>query len=120
MNMPNNIPSPAWETWKHVRPDWPHRDRYALMQMVTFEASTLRLVDEESSIPKLLGLTVNVSSSGLSLLTDWSPKPGDVVRLHMPISTVAAHTPTLAEVRWVRSLPFEERGLSIVGMRFIV
>ena len=79
MNMPNNIPSPAWETWKHVRPDWPHRDRYALMQMVTFEASTLRLVDEESSIPKLLGLTVNVSSSGLSLLTDWSPKPGDVV-----------------------------------------
>jgi hypothetical protein len=91
------------------------------MQAVTFEASsTLRLVDEERPIPALLGLTVNVSSSGLCLLTEWVPKPGEVVRLQLPLATVAAHTPTLAEVRWVRAAPFEVRGLSVVGMRFIV
>ena len=103
-----------------MRPDWPDRDRHALMQAVTFEASTLRLVDQARSIPTLLGLTVNVSSSGLCLLTEWVPKRGDVEHLHLPLATVAAHKPTLAEVRWVRAVPFEVRGLSIVGMRFIV
>ena len=121
MSTPNDMPEPAWKTWQPVRPDWPHRDRYALMQTVTFEASaTLRLVEEEDAIPTRLGLTVNVSSGGLCLLAEWAPRSGDVVRLQLPFATVAAHTPTLAEVRWVRALPFEVRGLAIVGLRFIV
>jgi hypothetical protein len=90
------------------------------MQVVTIERSILQVVGDELSIPKVMGLTVNVSSGGLCLLADWSPKPGEIFRVHVPLPTVGATTPTVADVRWVRPLPFESSGLTMVGLKFIV
>ena len=84
------------------------------------ERSILQVVGDEMPSPKIMGLTVNVSSGGLCLLTEWSPKLGEIVRVHVPLSTVGATTPTLADVRWVRRVPFADNRLSIVGVKFIV
>jgi hypothetical protein len=69
------------------------------MQMVRIERSTLRVVEDELPMPKTMGLTVNVSSGGLCLLADWSPKLGEILRVHLPMATVEAKMPTLADVR---------------------
>jgi len=54
------------------------------MQEVTIERSTLRVMGDELPIPKTLGLTVDGRIGGLSLLIGWSPKPGEMVRVHTP------------------------------------
>jgi PilZ domain-containing protein len=115
-----NDASPEWKQWIHNHPGWNQRDRYPLIQVITIERTTLRVVEDEIPIPKILGLTVNASSGGLCLLADWSPKAGEIFRIHLPLSTVEATTPTLADVRWVRPLPFENSGLSMVGLKFLV
>lgn len=90
------------------------------MHVISIERTTLRVVEDVMPISKILGLTVNVSSGGLCLLADWSPRPGEIFRIHLPLSTAEATTPTLADVRWVRPLPFESSGLSMVGLKFVV
>jgi len=109
-----------WDNWRYVHSYGNLRDRHSLMQMITIERSTLRVVGDEMPTPQIMGLTVNVSSGGLCLLADWSPMTGEIFRVHLPLSTVGATTPTLADVRWVRPLPFEGSGLSMVGLKFIV
>jgi hypothetical protein len=120
MNIPTDLTSSEWEKWNHALPNWNQRDRHPLMQVVRVERSTLRIVEAELPIPRTMGLTVNVSSGGLCLLVDWLPKPGEILRVHVPLATVEAKTPTLADVRWVRPLPFEGTGLVIMGVKFIV
>jgi hypothetical protein len=120
MNIPGDITSSEWANWNHFLPNWNQRDRHSLMQVVTIERSTLRVVGDEMPTPKSMGLTVNVSSGGLCLLADWSPKLGEIFRVHLPLSSVEAKMPTLADVRWVRPLPFENSGLVMVGLKFIV
>ena len=90
------------------------------MRVVTIERSIVRMVGDDIPSPKILGLSVNVSSEGLCLLADWSPKSGEILRVHLPLSTVRASMPTLADVRWVRPLPFEGCGLAMVGLKFIL
>lgn len=120
MPTPTDMTSSEWEKWNQFLPNWNQRDRHSLMQAVTIERSTLRVVGDEMPIPTIMGLTVNVSSGGLCLLADWSPKLGEIVRVQLPLSTVEAKTPTLADVRWVRPLPFEGNGLVMAGLKFIV
>ena len=120
MDTPTDITSSEWNKWNHCHLQRNQRDRYSLMLVVTIERSILRIVGDEIPILKIFGLTVNVSSGGLCLLVDWSPKAGEILRVHLPLSTVRATTPTVADVRWVRPLPFEGSGLSMVGLKFIV
>jgi hypothetical protein len=120
MTTPTDMTSSEWEKWNHFSLNWNQRDRHPLMQVVTIERSTLRVVGDALPIPKIMGLTVNVSSGGLCLFSDWSPKIGEILRVHLPMATVEATTPTLADVRWVRPLPFDGSGLVMVGLKFIV
>jgi len=120
MTTPTDITPSDWDQWNNFYPLWNQRDRHSLMQGVTIERSILRVGGDEIPSPKIMGLTVNVSSGGLCLLADWSPKPGEIFRVHVPLSTVGATAPTLADVRWVRPLPFEGSGLWMVGLKFIV
>ena len=54
------------------------------------------------------------------LLMEHAPRVERVVRVHVPTPVSHAKTPTLAEVRWVRQLPFAGGGtLWFVGMRFL-
>jgi len=120
MNTPTDMASSEWDQWDHLHPHWNQRDRYSLTQVVTIERSILQVVGDEVPIPKIRGLTVNVSSGGLCMLADWFPKPGEIFRVHVPWSTVGAKTPTLADVRWVRRLPFADNSLAMVVLKFIV
>jgi PilZ domain len=120
LNRHTNRSSSEWDKWTHLLPNWNQRDRHPLIQMVRIERSTLRVVEDEQQIPQIMGLTVNVSNGGLCLLVDWFPNPGEIVRVHLPLSTVGATTPTLADVQWARPLPFQGCGLAMVGLKFLV
>lgn len=120
MDTSNDIASSEWEKWNHFLSRGSQRDRVSLTQVVLIERSTLRVVADDIPGPNMMGLTVNVSSGGLCLLADWSPKFGEILRVQLPLSTGGTTTPTLADVRWVRPLPFEGSHLSMVGLKFIV
>jgi len=68
----------------------------------------------------MTGLTVNMSSRGLCVLLDWFPEQGEVLRVHIPTPVTTAQTPTLADVRWVRSMPLKGKVMAIVGLKFLV
>ncbi|MGH7250350.1 MAG: hypothetical protein ACREIK_00670 [Nitrospiraceae bacterium] len=90
--------------------------------------------DDDDEEEKLLGpkvtmghngkaLSLNICSGGMLLLMEGAPRMESVVKLHVPTPVLTARTPTLAEVRWVRKVPFEEGGsqdLHFVGMKFIL
>lgn len=64
------------------------------------------------------GKVVNVSTGGLCLLTDEVLKVGQVLKMALPLPSVAATAPTLAEVRWVRKE--NEKGSYQAGLRFLL
>jgi hypothetical protein len=91
-----------------------------LVQAVVFEPSAHHVKEEQIMLHSRVGLSINVSSTGLCLLVDQCPAPGEVWRVRIPSATQGVQTPTLADVRWVRPLPFVGSGLVIVGLKFIL
>jgi len=104
-----------WAEWSQVAGAQHHLDRFPLMRLVQYELSAARDLAPEGA-----GITVNVSSGGLCLLLDWAPPVQEVLRVHVPMPATLAQTPTLAEVRWVRPLPFTDNGAYFVGLRFLL
>jgi len=95
-------------------------DRFPLMRPVPYEPSAA--VSEEGSTtgrPRT-GLSINVGSGGMCLLTDWEPAIDQVLRVEFPVSAAVAGTPTLAEVRWKRPVPLGQNGLYFVGVKFVL
>lgn len=115
-----------------------HRERYSLMRSIPYEVTAIiegpDRQDDDEEEEMLLGqqitkgspgtaLSLNICSGGMLLLMEGDPGMGAVVKLHVPTPILTAKTPTLAEVRWVRRLPFEAGGsdnLHFVGMKFIL
>ena len=115
-----------------------HRDRFALLRPIPYEITTSIVEIEEDDegegkghevghkvIPGQEGkaLSVNISSGGILLLMDQAPTTDTVLKVHVPTPITQARTPTLAEVRWVRKLPFMnnfQNFLHFVGLRFIL
>jgi hypothetical protein len=67
-------------------------------------------------------LSVNISSGGMLILMDQAPAVEQVMKVYVPTPITAAETPTLAEVRWTRKLPFGRNnggGPYFVGLKFI-
>ena len=95
-------------------------DRFPLMRPVPYEPSAG--VSEAGSTegrPRT-GLSINVGSGGMCLLTDWEPAIDQVLRVELPMPAVVAGTPTLAEVRWKRPVPLGRNGLYFVGVKFVL
>jgi hypothetical protein len=112
-----------WEEWNEETGEQQHGDRLPLMRLVRYESTVPLMQEEHEEIAEQqvgAGLTVNISSSGLCLLLDWAPQVRALLRLHVPMSAPTVKTPTLAEVRWVRPLPFRWGGVNIVGLRYIL
>ena len=113
-----------------------HRQRYSLMRTIPYEVTTTIEGSEEDDDDeeKLLGprvtmghhgkaLSLNIGSGGMLLMMEGAPRMESVVKLHVPTPILSARTPTLAEVRWVRRIPFDDggyQGLYFVGMKFIL
>ncbi len=90
-----------------------------MMHRVMFEHSGPHIDQHGVAVHDRIGLSLNLSSTGLCLLVDEAPAVGDVWLVRILSSTVGVRTPTLMDVRWVRAVPFSNSGLSIVGLKFI-
>ena len=109
--------------------DWPmtdsqrcHNERAALLRPILYEMTTpVEAPAESTHRGKLLSL--NISSGGMLVLMDQSPEVAQVLKIHVPTPISVAETPTLAEVRWTRKLPFgtpDGNGACFVGLKFIL
>lgn len=108
--------------------DWPmtdcqknHSDRVALLRPILYEMTTSA---EGTVLPATGGkaLSLNISSGGMLVLMDRAPNVEQVLKVYVPTPINDAETPTLAEVRWTRRLPFgkaNDKGPYFVGLKFI-
>jgi PilZ domain len=108
--------------------EWPiagdlqkHNERVALLRPIPYEMTTP--VDEQSdSMRSGKALSLNISSGGMLVLMDQAPDVEQVLKVLVPTPTSLAETPTLAEVRWTRRVPFgraNAQGTYFVGLKFI-
>jgi hypothetical protein len=79
---------------------------------------------EGQSVPTSGGkaLSLNISSGGMLILMDHAPQIEQVMKVSVPTPITLAETPTLAEVRWIRKLPFgkpNSDGAYFVGLKFM-
>ena len=109
-----------WE-WPIATDIQKHQERVALLRPVPFEMTTQ--VDGPSD-PVTTGkaLSLNISNGGMLVLMDHAPEVEQVLKVLVPTPTSLAGTPTLAEVRWTRRVPFGKQngqGTYFVGLKFI-
>jgi c-di-GMP-binding flagellar brake protein YcgR len=108
--------------------DWPistdfqkHSERVALLRPIPYQMTTP--VDDPSvSAHGGKALSVNISSGGMLVLMEQAPAIEQVMKVYVPTPISVAETPTLAEVRWTRRLPFGKtngNGAYFVGLKFI-
>lgn len=113
----------AWE-WVVESYQQYHSERVAMMREILYEAASV--IDEEGhdeeggEAQKGKALSINISSGGMLLLMPVPLRPERVLRVHVPTPVGQATTPTLAEVRWVRQVPFTAHlQLHFVGVKFL-
>ncbi len=119
--------SNGWD-WTVASSALHHRERIALMREIPYETTQPVEIEVEESLNLHRGLeeqgkalSVNISSGGMLLLMDRAPEVDQVLRVYVPTAVNRASIPTLAEVRWVREVPFPEcNGLYFVGVKFIL
>ena len=112
-----------WAEWNEENGGQQRGDRIPLMRLVRYESTVPLMQEEPEEIVEHqagAGLTVNISNSGLCLSLDWAPELRALLRLHVPMVVPTVKAPTLAEVCWVRPLPFSSSGVNIVGLRYIL
>lgn len=112
----------------HNEWEWPittdfqkHNERVALLRPIPYEV-TAPVEDPLTSTRQGKALSVNISNGGMLILMDYAPAVEQVLKVYVPTPTAVAETPTLAEVRWTRKLPFGRcNGFSpyFVGLKFM-
>ena len=108
-----------WE-WAMVDSKKSHSERAALLRPILYEMTTPA---EDAAVSPHSGkaISLNISSGGMLVLMDQLPEIEQVMKVYVPTPT-AAETPTLAEVRWMRRLPFGKtngNGAYFVGLKFM-
>lgn len=98
-----------------------HSERAALLRPILYEMTTSV---EVPATPTHSGkaLSLNISSGGMLVLMDQVPAIEQVMKVYVPTPISMAETPTLAEVRWTRKLPFGKangNGAYFVGLKFM-
>lgn len=105
-------------------------DRMPLMRKVPYtlslelEPHPLGQEDDEDAGDLEAGgsaLSMNVSAGGMLVIMNGAPSTQHVLKVRVPTPITGIETPTLAEVRWSRKLPFPApHSLYLVGLKFIV
>jgi PilZ domain len=108
--------------------EWPisthlqkHHERVALLRPVPFEMTT-QVDDPADTASTGKALSLNISSGGMLVLMDHAPEVEQVLKVLVPTPTSSAGTPTLAEVRWTRKVPFgsaNNHAAYFVGLKFL-
>ena len=109
-----------WE-WVIGNSNQNHSERVALLRQISYEMTS----SEQGSSYAAKGgraLSLNISSGGMLILMDQVPAIEQVLKIHVPTPVAIAETPTLAEVRWIRRLPFGKsngNAMHFVGLKFM-
>ncbi len=108
--------------------EWPiqdshqnHRERAVLLRPIMYEIMA-QGGDSSNLVRKGKALSLNISSGGMLILMEQAPKVEQVLKVYVPTPITIAETPTLAEVRWSRVLPFGQSNsytTCLVGVRFM-
>ena len=108
-----------WE-WPIVTNFQKHSERVALLRPIPYEM-TAPADDPVAMARQGKALSVNISNGGMLLLMDQAPAIEQVLKVFVPTPITMAETPTLAEVRWTRKLPFGRNGggAYFVGLKFM-
>jgi hypothetical protein len=102
-----------------------HNERVALLRPIPYEMTPLMKdhgKDHGSEGGRGKALSLNISSGGMLLLMEQAPEVEQVLKVYVPTPITMAGTPTLAEVRWTRKVPFGKAnggGPYLVGVKFI-
>lgn len=109
-----------WE-WPMTDSQKSHSERAALLRPILYEVTT-PVVARAASTQSGKALSLNISSGGMLVLMDHAPEIEQVMKVYVPTPISMAGTPTLAEVRWTRKLPFGRNngtGPYFVGLKFM-
>ena len=109
-----------WE-WPMTYSQKSHGERAALLRPILYEMTT-PVEDPAASTHSGKALSLNISSGGMLVLMDQAPAIEQVMKVYVPTPISDTETPTLAEVRWTRRLPFGKtngNGTYFVGLKFI-
>ena len=109
-----------WE-WPTTNSQKSHSERAALLRPILYEIST-PVEDSAASTHNGKALSLNISNGGMLVLMDQVPAIEQVMKVYVPTPISMAETPTLAEVRWTRKLPFGKangNGAYFVGLKFM-
>lgn len=108
--------------------EWPmtdcqenHRERVALLRPIPYEV-TVPVEGKGPSAGEGKALSLNISSGGMLVLMEQAPEVEQVLKVFVPTPVTVAETPTLAEVRWARRVPFGKSsgvGPYLVGLKFM-
>ncbi len=109
-----------WE-WPIAPSHQQHSERLALLRPIPYEMTA---PIDQLPIPARHGraLSLNISSGGMLLLMGHAPAVEQVLKVHVPTPLAEAETPTLAEVRWTRKVPFgmnDDQATYLVGLKFM-
>jgi hypothetical protein len=114
------VTHPEWE-WQISADFQMHNERVALLRPIPYEM-TMPVEGETDSKRSGKALSLNISSGGMLVLMEQAPDVEQVLKVLVPTPTSLAGTPTLAEVRWTRRLPFGRpngQGAYFVGLKFM-
>jgi hypothetical protein len=109
-----------WE-WPMADCQESHSERAALLRPIPYEM-TSPVDGQNISARDGKALSLNISSGGMLVLMDQAPDVEQVLKVYVPTPISMAETPTLAEVRWTRKLPFGKpngQGAYFVGLKFM-
>ena len=109
-----------WE-WPMTDCQKSHSERAALLRPILYEMTTPAEATATSA-QSGKALSLNISSGGMLVLMDQAPDVNQVLKVYVPTPVAVAETPTLAEVRWARRLPFGQgtgTGPYLVGLKFM-
>lgn len=109
-----------WE-WPTTASRESHNERAALLRPIPYEMTTA-MDGPVASVTVGRALSLNISSGGMLLLMDHAPHVEQVLKVYVPTPITLAETPTLAEVRWTRRVPFGKangQGPCFVGLKFL-
>jgi PilZ domain len=113
-----DVAQTEWE-WRMTDSQKSHTERVALLRPIPYEMTT-PIEGPGASTQNGKALSLNISSGGMLVLMDQAPDIDQVLKVYVPTPVTFAETPTLAEVRWARRVPFGNGTRPyLVGLKFM-
>ena len=118
--MAQDVARTDWE-WPMTDYQESHSERAAMLRPILYEMVT-PVEAQAASTQSGKALSLNISSGGMLVMMDQGPAIEQVMKVYVPTPISMAETPTLAEVRWTKKLPFgrpNSEGAFFVGLKFM-